>query len=178
MTKEAKNICPICGKVVKPRGLGAHLRLAHGVIEKAVLSNSSEHKSEQLSDTSGLSKVKSSDLSDLREIRPSDYLKKRESVIKKKILPVFPAINIVNHGHVQIVESGREAEAREAVRHGHGSFNTIVASLAEWKAGFVLDSAKVLIERQAEINGITVDEYFERCETYLKANPDEKSIWQ
>lgn len=153
MTKEAKNVCHLCGKAVKPRGLGAHLRLAHGVIEKTVLSNSSEHKSKHLSDVSDVSEVKSSDL---REIRPSDYVRKKESVIEQKILPQFPVIT----------------PSLNYVGKQELPYLTIPITLAEWESGKVEPNIRNWIEKQAKKYDMTGDEYMRYFDDYLTKHPD------
>jgi hypothetical protein len=93
-----KNTCDICGFVAKPRGLGAHKRIKHGITERLVLSNSdlsTEVKGDLGERSFDLSKM-TSDLSkppfDLSErnpdlsqkvIRPSDYIPKKALVEKR-----------------------------------------------------------------------------------------------
>jgi len=77
--------CEKCGKVVKPGGIGSHMRLAHGIKVKIVvnhLSEDSSHSSEDSSHLSGNSShlSHSSHLSE-RVQRPSDYVKKKSEVV-------------------------------------------------------------------------------------------------
>ena len=72
MSKEKSNICPKCGKKCKPRGLGPHMRLAHGIVVKDVIRH--------ISDSSEV----------VREKRPSDYLKKKEKTAEVKIVEAPP----------------------------------------------------------------------------------------
>jgi len=131
-------ICDICGHKCRPRGIGAHKRLAHGIIERIVVtkvpksddlseqgvlespheSTTKVHLSDDLSDLSKPTIYKSDDLSEQgvlksphksitdiddmstkvergeRSAKPSDYVKKKEQVVKRIILPVGdPDIN-------------------------------------------------------------------------------------
>jgi len=70
MTKIEGNICPECGHPCKPRGLGAHLRLKHGIKVTTVVKHLSD-----LSDSSGK----------ISEKRPSDYLRKKAKVVEVKM---------------------------------------------------------------------------------------------
>jgi len=71
--------CDICGKTFKSRGLGTHIREAHGIkvktIVKPVVTDSSDHSSTIVTDSSTVVQ------------RPSDYVKKRSEVIEKEFKP-------------------------------------------------------------------------------------------
>jgi len=87
MRREGKyKVCPICKKEVRPGGIGAHMRLAHGVVVKtlveitAELSKSGKKISHIRSKTSKLS-------GKISAKRPSDYIRKTaERVIKTDLV--------------------------------------------------------------------------------------------
>ena len=78
MTSESNTVCTICGHVCKPRGLGAHMRLKHGIKVKTVVKHISD----------------SSDSSDLggRVQRPSDWKNKKERVVASRIDKADPPL--------------------------------------------------------------------------------------
>ena len=84
-------VCPVCGKICRPRGIGAHMRLQHGVKLKTLISDSSDSSdhindsSDHISDSSG----HISELSDLRVQRPSDFVKKHDKIVETRTEPVF-----------------------------------------------------------------------------------------
>jgi len=78
--------CPYCGKICKPRGLGPHLRLKHGIKVKIVakrLSHLGGDSSHLGGDSSHLSH------SSERIQRPGDYVKKKNEVIETIIETVI-----------------------------------------------------------------------------------------
>ena len=96
MSKEGYTACTICGHLCKPRGLGPHMRLAHGIVVKDVVKN--------ISDLSG----------DVKTKRPSDYLRKKSEVIEVKIeeaapqtvpKPVTPELDYI--GKIQCAYCGK-----------------------------------------------------------------------
>lgn len=85
------NICKVCGKQVKPRGIGGHLRLAHGIIEKVVVTT-------QVKQYDIGTQVKNSggDISDhktTRVILPSEYVKKDENIKQFKFTVICACCN-------------------------------------------------------------------------------------
>lgn len=83
--REGKNkICTICGKTCRPGGIGAHMRLKHGIKVKTIVKHISGH----ISDASDLS----GDVSDIRVQRPGDYVKKRSEVVETRIEPAIESI--------------------------------------------------------------------------------------
>jgi len=89
-------VCPVCGKICRPRGIGAHMRLQHGVKLKTLISDSSDSSghiselSDHISDSSG----HISELSDLRVQRPSDFVKKHDKIVETRTEPVFELSNV------------------------------------------------------------------------------------
>jgi hypothetical protein len=71
--------CDICGKTFKSRGLGTHIREAHGIkvktIVRPIVTDSSDHSSTIVTDSSTVVQ------------RPSDYVKKRSEVVEKEFKP-------------------------------------------------------------------------------------------
>jgi len=100
--------CEKCGKIVKPGGIGSHMRLAHGIKVKTVVNHLSEdsgHSSGNLSHSSGnlshltdnLSHSSHSSHSSERIQRPSDYVRKRtEKVVEIRTEP-FNLIPLENY---------------------------------------------------------------------------------
>jgi len=78
--------CSICGKVCRPGGIGAHMRLKHIMKVKTVVGpvRESSDISGTVSDISG----ESSELSEARVQRPSDYVKKNEVVVDAREEPI------------------------------------------------------------------------------------------
>jgi len=79
MSKENNTVCPKCGKKCKPRGLGAHMRLAHGIKVETVV--------RKISDSSG--DISDSSKSISRSQRPSDYIKKKSEIVETKVEQIF-----------------------------------------------------------------------------------------
>jgi len=78
MINESNTVCAICGHVCKPRGLGAHMRLKHGIKVKTVVKHISD--SSDSSDSSG------------RVQRPSDWKNKKERVVASRIDKADPPL--------------------------------------------------------------------------------------
>jgi hypothetical protein len=102
--------CDICGVTVKPRGLGAHKRLKHQIVERVILKekinsstqakktggnistqvdNSSQLSGDIISQVTNSSQLKSTQInkSITQEKRPSDYIKQNEKLIKMVAMP-------------------------------------------------------------------------------------------
>jgi hypothetical protein len=86
--------CEICGKEMKARGIGSHLRQVHGIVITNVIHDSTKvsnnstvviHDSTKVSNNSTI-------VANHRTIvkRPGDYLRKRSEVIETKIEPAIP----------------------------------------------------------------------------------------
>jgi len=75
MGRQINNVCTICGHKCKPRGLGAHMRLKHGIKVETVVRQSSD-----LSNSS----------QDVKKMRPSDYLSNKKEVVEVKIVEAAP----------------------------------------------------------------------------------------
>jgi len=95
-----KNTCDICGFVAKPRGLGAHKRLKHGITEGLVLRERdlSTVVKDDLCERSFDSGERPIDLSERisalsqKVARPSDYIPKK-AVIEKRVSNTSDSIN-------------------------------------------------------------------------------------
>lgn len=76
MNEQSKTVCKICGHKCKPRGLGAHMRLKHGIKVETVVKHISES---------------SGDISEAisRSQRPSDYIKKKSQVVETRVEQIF-----------------------------------------------------------------------------------------
>jgi hypothetical protein len=83
--------CPYCGKTFKPRGLGTHIREAHGLKIKTVVKTTVPHSSTVVPHSSTVVPNSSTVVPHSSTVvqRPSDYVKKRSEVIETKIEPVF-----------------------------------------------------------------------------------------
>jgi len=89
MEQVKSNTCPYCGRTFKPRGLGTHIREAHGLkirtVVRNVVNNSSDY-STVVNDSSDYSTVVQ---------RPSDYVKKKSQIVQVKS---EPALKLVSEG--------------------------------------------------------------------------------
>lgn len=83
--------CPYCGKTFKPRGLGTHIREAHGMKIKTVVRTVVKDSSTVVKDYSTVVPDSSTTVNDYSTVvqRPSDYVKKRSKVIKTIEDPVI-----------------------------------------------------------------------------------------
>lgn len=84
-------VCPVCGKVCRPGGIGGHLRLKHGIVVKTMLKHVREVR-DVSGDVSGeVSEVRdvSGEVSDERVQRPSDFVKKHDKIVKTHAEPAF-----------------------------------------------------------------------------------------
>jgi len=81
MRKGKNRVCSICGKLIRPGGIGGHMRLKHGIKVKTIVNH--------VSDIRGGAQ---SDILDMREVpgskqRPSDYVKKSIDLVETSIKP-------------------------------------------------------------------------------------------
>jgi hypothetical protein len=140
--------------------MGGHMRLAHGIKVKKVVSdtpNTPNTRGGDLNEVSDVSGIEVREVSDVREIRPSDYMRKKESVIEQKILPQFPVLVPFTDGYSSQVQL---------------PYLTIPITLAEWESGQVEPAIRNWIEKQAKKHDMTGDEYMKYFDDYLMKHPD------
>ena len=89
MRKGRNRVCSVCSKLIRPRGMGGHMRLAHGITVKTIV----KHVHDVRSDVPG----------DLRVQSQNDYLKKSVEIVKTSIEPdglIVPSPIIQNVSNV------------------------------------------------------------------------------
>jgi hypothetical protein len=89
MRKGKNRICPECGKVCRPGGIGGHMRLKHGIKMKTVVKHVGDIRDDtrvDIRDARGDIRD-ARDVSDVRVQRPSDYLRKSDEVIEELVEP-------------------------------------------------------------------------------------------
>ena len=104
------NPCPYCGKTFKPRGLGTHIREAHGVTIKTVVRTVVPNSSIKVPDKSTVVPDSSTKVPDKSTVvqRPSDYVRKKSTVVETKIEPVVkwnidhPGVSVINDIEVRV----------------------------------------------------------------------------
>jgi hypothetical protein len=104
VTRFAKsNPCPYCGRTFKPRGLGTHIREAHGIKIKTVVTVVPDSRRTIVTDSSTVVPDSSTVVTDKSTVvttvqRPSDYVKKRSEVVETKIEPAVKGYDIHHPG--------------------------------------------------------------------------------
>lgn len=92
MRKGKNRVCSVCSKLIRPRGMGGHMRLAHGITVKTIV----KHVHDVRGDVPG-------DVRDLRVQSQNDYLKKSVEMVKTSIEPdglIVPSSIIQNVSNV------------------------------------------------------------------------------
>ena len=81
--------CHICGRTFKARGLGTHIREAHGVTIKTVVRTVVPNSSTKVPDKSTVVPDSSTKVPDKSTVvqRPSDYVRKKSVIVETKIEP-------------------------------------------------------------------------------------------
>ena len=102
--------CEICGKEMKARGIGSHLRQVHGIVITKVIHDSTKvgNYSTVVNNDSTKVSNNSTIVANHRTIvkRPGDYLRKRSEVIETKIEPAVKNIDIHHPGTSVISDEG------------------------------------------------------------------------
>lgn len=102
--------CHICGRTFKSRGLGTHIREAHGVTIKTVVRTVVPNSSTKVPDKSTVVIDSSTIVPDKSTVvqRPSDYVRKKSTVIETKIEPVVkwdidhPGVSVIKDIEAQV----------------------------------------------------------------------------
>lgn len=104
MEQVRSNPCPYCGRTFKPRGLGTHIREAHGVKIKTVVRTVVPHNSTTVPHNSTTVTHNSTIVPDNSTVvqRPSDYVKKRSEIIETRVDPAIKNVDI-NHPGMSVI---------------------------------------------------------------------------
>lgn len=79
MRKGKNRVCNICSKLIQPRGMGGHMRLAHGITVKTIVKNMRNIRGDVPGDVC--------DIRDLYLQRPNNDLKKSVETVETNIEP-------------------------------------------------------------------------------------------
>ena len=79
MRKGKNRVCNICSKLIQPRGMGGHMRLAHGITIKTIVKNMRDIRGDVPGDVC--------DIRDLYLQRPNNDLKKSVETVETNIEP-------------------------------------------------------------------------------------------
>lgn len=79
MRKGKNRVCNICSKLIQPRGMGGHMRLAHGITVKTIVKNMRDVRGDVPGDVC--------DIRDLYLQRPNNDLKKSVETVETNIEP-------------------------------------------------------------------------------------------
>jgi len=77
MRKGKNRVCNICSKLIQPRGMGGHMRLAHGITVKTIVKNMRDVRGDVPGDVC--------DIRDLYLQRPNNDLKKSVETVETNI---------------------------------------------------------------------------------------------
>ncbi|MDP3003627.1 MAG: hypothetical protein Q8N38_10925 [Bacteroidales bacterium] len=85
MRKGKNRVCSICGKLIRPGGMGGHVRLAHGIT--VIVKHVRDIRGDVPADVRDMRGDVPADVRDVRVQRPSDNVKKSNEMVETCIEP-------------------------------------------------------------------------------------------